>query len=451
MSVKSTVLLALLTSSLFAQDVNDLKSRIRAARAKVFPCLVHITSVEVVFVAGERRRTTSTGSGFFIDENGHVVTNFHVAGQATKLFVTLASKRKVDATLVAGDPYTDVAVLRVDPQQAFPDGRPVFAHFGDSKRLEVGDFVMAMGSPLSLSRSVSFGIISCRDRLLGSMRLAGHETGKYNTWLQTDAAINPGNSGGPLVNLAGEVIGVNTRANLAANNIGFAIPSDVVKEVVAALLEHRRVPRSQLGLKLQPLDSVEDTLLGSVREGVLVAAIVPASPAAQAGIRPGDFITRLDDRPFSAQFAEEIPALYRRIAQLSPKKSVVLTLLRGGATIRTPVTPNRLGRRIGRERQIMAWGITVRAVGPRDVRDRRLPDAHGVLVTGVKPGGAGVDRLERGDIVRTVQGKRVEDLDGFMRLALESIKKRDQLVRMILRRQGITDVTALRPRYKEKR
>ena len=146
--MKSILILVLLAWPLFAQDIDDLRGSIRAARAQVFPCLVHITSVEVVFVAGERRRTTSTGSGFFIDEQGHVVTNFHVAGQARQLFVTLASKRKVDARLVAGDPYTDVAVLQVDPRQAFPDGKPVFARFGDSNRLEVGDFVMAMAASI---------------------------------------------------------------------------------------------------------------------------------------------------------------------------------------------------------------------------------------------------------------------------------------------------------------
>ncbi|MHC4960277.1 MAG: trypsin-like peptidase domain-containing protein [Planctomycetota bacterium] len=447
--MRTALLLCCLALTSAAQDPGALRESMRAARARVFPCLVRIVNVEEVFSGGERRRSVTSGSGFFIDDKGHIVTNYHVAGQAQRLFVTLPSKRKIGAKLVAGDPYTDLAVVKVDPRKAFPEGNAPFAGFGDSDGLQEGDFVMAMGSPLSLARSVSFGIISCRDRLLGSMRLGGVETGKYNTWLQTDAAINPGNSGGPLVNLAGEVIGVNTRANIGANNLGFAIPSNVVKEVVAALMRHKAVPRSYLGLRLQPLDAVEDTLLGSVRDGVLVAAVDSGSPAARAGIQPGDFVTGLNGKPFSARFAEELPGLYRRISKLARDADATAKVLRREKTIEVKLRPVDLPSRVVQEREIKAWGITVRAITRKMALDQRLPDTTGVQVTGVRAGSAASGRLDVLDVIMTVQGKPIGGMDDFLARAGESVQRRDALVRLKLRRSSVDDVCALRPTYKK--
>ncbi|MHC4971839.1 MAG: trypsin-like peptidase domain-containing protein [Planctomycetota bacterium] len=426
-----------------------LRRRMRQAKDRVFPAMVYIVNVEEGFAGGRTQKSVSSGSGFLVDARGHIVTNYHVAGQGKVLVVTLASRHKLEAKLVAGDPYTDIAVLRVDPKLAFPDGKPAFAKFGDSDKLQEGDFVMAMGSPLSLARSVSFGIISCRNRTLGTMRVAGHETGKYNNWLQTDAAINPGNSGGPLVNLEGEVVGVNTLANLAADNIGFAIPSNVVRDVVAALLEHRRVPRSYLGLTLQPTEALENTALAAPREGVLVAAVAAGSPAQAAGIRPGDFVTRLNGAAFAARFVQELPGLYQRISRLPAGESMRLTVRRGGRVLEVTARPEALGRHLGRETQVEAWGITVRAITERMKLDLGLADRVGVMVTGVRAGGPASGRLERNDIIRTVQGNEVRSLAGFLRLAQESARREDDIVRLVFRRGTILDVTVLRPKEKE--
>ncbi|MFI5402151.1 MAG: S1C family serine protease, partial [Planctomycetota bacterium] len=358
------LLLALLLLPL-AEAQDPLEARLLAAKDKVFPALVHIVNVEEGFMLGRKQKSVSTGSGFLIDAQGHIVTNYHVGGEGKLLVVTLASKREVEAKLVAGDPYTDLAVLEVDPKAAFPDGPPAFASFGDSSRLQEGDFVVAMGSPLSLSRSVSFGIISCRERTLDSLEVAGQETGKYNTWLQTDAAINPGNSGGPLVNLAGEVVGVNTRAAIFANNIGFAIPSNVVRDVVDALLREGRVPRSDIGVKLQPLGALEHTLLASAEAGALVAAVDFGSPAARAGVRPGDVITALGGEPFAARFDEQLPGLYARISRLEAGKEARFSVRRAAEKLDLAVVPEPLGRGIGLESEAAAWGITVRAITPR--------------------------------------------------------------------------------------
>jgi serine protease Do len=448
--VRALALLCILAASAPGEEsLEVLRRRMRQATDRVFPSMVFIVNVEEGFSGGRTQKSVSSGSGFLIDAQGHIVTNYHVAGQGKVLVVTLASRRKVEAELVAGDPYTDLAVLKVDPAKAFPDGRPVFAGFGDSDKLQEGDFVLAMGSPLSLARSVSFGIISCRNRTLGTMRVAGHETGKYNTWLQTDAAINPGNSGGPLVNLEGEVVGVNTRANLAADNIGFAIPSNVVRDVVAALLAYKRVPRSYLGLTLQPTEALENTAIARPREGVLVAAVAEDSPAQAAGIRPGDFVTRLNGASFAARFVQDLPDLYQRVSKLPVAEPAKLTVRRGGQVLEIAARPEPLGRDVGRETQVEAWGLTVRAITGRMRLDLGLADRAGVIVTGVRAGGPASGRLERGDIIRTVQGEPVRHLAGFLRLAQESNRNDDEIVRLVFRRGTILDVTVLRPKEKE--
>jgi len=438
----SSLLLALLLLPRPAAGEGTLEARVLAAKDKVFPALVHIMNVEEVFIAGRKQKRASTGSGFLIDEKGHIVTNYHVGGEGKLLVVTLASKVEVEAKLVAGDPYTDLAVLVVDPKEAFPDGKPAFASFGDSSRLQEGDFVVAMGSPLSLSRSVSFGIISCRERTLDQLEVAGQETGKYNTWLQTDAAINPGNSGGPLVNLSGEVIGVNTRAALLANNIGFAIPSNVVRDVVEALLREGRVPRSDIGVRLQPLGALEHTLLASTEPGVLVAAVDFDSPAARGGVRPGDVITSLDDQPFAARFEEQLPGLYARISRLEAGKDARLKVRRAGERTEILVRPEPLGLGLTRESEVALWGITVRAITSRMRREMGFPDARGVLVTGVRVGSPAAGKLEQGDVIREVDGAEVKDLPEFLDAML---KAKEDLVRIGFRHGQVLDVTVLRP------
>jgi serine protease Do len=283
--------------------------------------------------------------------------------------------------------------------------------------------------------------------MLQTMSLAGLDTGKYNTWLQTDAAINPGNSGGPLVNLAGEVIGVNTRANLAADNIGFAIPSNVVRDVVAQLLEHRTVPRASIGVTLQPIGALEDTALRTGREGALVAAVEPGGAAERSGVRPGDLLTHLNDEPFTARFDEELPALYNRIAKLPLDEPATFVIRRGRVTGPVRVQPEPLGRTLGRESLVSAWGISVRGITERMSRQLGLPDTKGVLVTGVRAGSPASGKLERGEIIRNVQGVDVDGLARFLGAAGKSLRAREEFVRLIVRRGTVLDVAVLRPRF----
>jgi serine protease Do len=244
------------------------------------------------------------------------------------------------------------------------------------------------------------------------------------------------------VNLDGEVVGVNTRAALLANNIGFSIPSNVVREVVDALMRDGRVNRSDIGVRLQPLGALEHTLLASAEAGALVAAVDFDSPAARSGVKPGDVVTALDGSPFAARFEEQLPGLYARIARLEAGKEAKLTLRRGAEKLEVAVVPEPLGTGLSRETEVAAWGVTVRAITPRMRLELSLPDDQGVLVTGVRAGGPAAGKLERGDVIRKVDGGEVKDLAGLL---LASARGPAPLVRIAFRRGQVNDVTVLRP------
>ena len=213
---------AALGGSLVAQE------QLYAARDKVMPALVHIQPVVKDYQTGELKKQAVVGSGIVFHPDGYVLTNYHVAGKALRIICTLSNKEQIPAEFVGGDPATDIAVLKLDLTDFHGTIQP--AELGNSDSIQVGQQVLAMGSPLSLARSVSAGVISTKDRYFSSdYRLpSGEKTGRYNLWIQTDAAINPGNSGGPLVDMDGRVIGINSRATFLANNLGFAITADIV-------------------------------------------------------------------------------------------------------------------------------------------------------------------------------------------------------------------------------
>lgn len=230
----------------------------------------------------EERMERSLGSGFIIDALGHVLTNTHVIADATAVRVQLLDGQELEADVVGVDPATDLAVIRIQPF----DGMTILP-LGDSDAVRVGDWLMAVGNPFGLSSTVTAGILSARGRrdvpLGGALR--------YVDFLQTDASINPGNSGGPLLNMQGEVIGINTAVNREGQGIGFAIPSNMARQLLPSLVESGRVSRSWLGVFIDAVDPRHAAALGLTRdEGALVADVVPGGPAALAGIQPGEVI-----------------------------------------------------------------------------------------------------------------------------------------------------------------
>jgi len=396
---------------------SQLQDRILEARDRVSPALVNVQPITDVYSSGERRSSTGVGSGFIFDDQGHVITNYHVAGKAKRLIITLSNRERVSGVLVGEDPLTDIAVLKLDLREGQPAPAPVT--LGDSDALEVGEYVMALGSPLALQRSLSFGVVSSKDRFLSDeFKLpTGEKTGSFNTWIQTDAAINPGNSGGPLVNLDGEVVGVNARGAFGASSIGFAIPINIVKEVARDLIEKGQISRSWLGLTFQPLEELAQYFEAEQVEGAVIRSVDPDSPAERAGVRAGDVLLSYGGERVSAQFTEELPGIYKRIADTPVGENVKLVIARGGEELTLGATTEEESESSSGEMDCGSWGFTARGITRELALEFSLPDQRGVFVAGVKPNGAAFQaRLFPGDRIVAVGDEEVSDLESLRSL-----------------------------------
>ena len=401
----------------------DLQQAMYEVQDRALSALVNIQPITETFNRGETRKQSSIGSGFLIDDQGHIVTNYHVAGQAKQLMVTLSNKERLEAVLIGEDPLTDLAVIKIPAEKVAEYGLKPLS-FGSSSALQVGQFVMAFGSPLALARTMTFGIVSNTERYLpeGMSLPSGERTGEFNTWIQTDAAINPGNSGGPLINLDGEVVGVNARGAVFADNIGFAIPADTATKVVADLITGGEVHRGYAGAHFQALKDWEELFDLEVPRGVLVASIEPGSPAAASGLVAGDVVTRLGSWEGTVRFDEELPAVYQLIADLPIGEEAPVEVIRLGSpdVIELTLSTVETGRLQGDRFEATHWGFTVKGITDQMVFDFELPTKDGVLVEGVRTGGpAALGELSRGVIIVSIADRPVTDLDGFKALYAE--------------------------------
>jgi serine protease DegS len=278
-----------------------------------------------------QRIENSLGSGVIVDHGGHIVTNHHVIANADAIRVQLADERIADASIVGRDPDTDLAVLRIDLKNL-----PV-APMGRSDRLRVGDVVLAIGSPVGLSQTVTHGIVSATTRSLG--------VATFENFIQTDAAINVGNSGGALIDTTGAVVGINTAIiakNLGVEGIGFAIPVDLVRGVMGDIIQHGRVIRGWIGIVPEDVSDRQRQRLGLPASGVLILNLYVGSPAQRAGVQPGDVLTDIDGTPVRS--AQE--AIARVAAHRKPGEKIKLRILRNGKPIEltTQVTEQPRGR-----------------------------------------------------------------------------------------------------------
>ena len=379
--------------------------------------VVRIDVAEVTFKGGARRIVRGVGSGVIMTAEGQILTNAHVVSpQAEDISVTLANLERVNASLLGWDHWTDLALLQLDLEEVKERGLS-FSHagFGNSEELYPGMMVFAVGTPNGLIRTVTKGIISNTSRFFEDASLIrGHETGYFNTWLQTDAAINPGNSGGPLVTADGRVVGINTRAYLGANNLGFAVPASTAQFVLQALLDDGEIVRSYIGLKPGPLQDLEEFYELEVNTGLLINSVEPGSPAAETGLRPGDIVLSLDGAKVDGRFPEQLPPIQNKIAGYSVGSIIHLKVKRNGDTLDFEVKTEKLESRVGEKWVFEDWGLSVQKVSRANARERKLDSEDGVLVIGTQPAFPAAEAgLRRGDIIYKVNRHAIETLDGL--------------------------------------
>ncbi|MDI6774752.1 MAG: trypsin-like peptidase domain-containing protein [Verrucomicrobiota bacterium] len=350
---------------------------------KVKPALVQIRVVAVKYNEGQEKKFVTYGSGTIIDRRGYILTNHHVAGHSARLFCILANKEELEAELVGTDPLTDVAVIRIkgDGKREFPA-----AIFGDSAALKVGDTVLAMGSPQSISQSVTWGIVSNTEmttpRLLEDygfqFLMDGEEVGSLALWIAHDAAIYGGNSGGPLMNLKAEIVGVNE----ISLGLGGAIPGNLARSVAEQLMAKGHATRAWLGLEAQKLLKND-----APRTGALVSGTIAGSPAEKAGFRSGDVLIRLNGKKVDAGFREQLPLPHQTVADLPIGQAIEAVVLRKGVETALKVTATEREPMELKTVELKPWGITAGNISLLAAKELKRETRDGVLVTSCRPGG----------------------------------------------------------------
>jgi serine protease Do len=346
------------------------------------------------------RTVQGAGSGVIISKDGYVLTNNHVVDGAKELTVTLSDKREFKAQIVGRDPKTDIAIIKIDAGENLPA-----ATIGDSDKIKVGDWVMAIGNPFGLSSTVTLGIVSAKGRVIGA--------GPYDDFIQTDASINPGNSGGPLIDMNGEVIGINTAIVPNGQGIGFAIPVNTAKPLIPELEAHGEVTRGWLGVSIQSITpDLSNALKLEESKGALVAEVVPGGPAEKAGIKAGDVIVSFDGKP--VHDSHDLPAM---VAATKIGSEVPVGVMRNGKSVRLSAVIAKLesgeSNIEGSKRPAQGkWGLQLQELNPETARHLGLKDAHGVLVAGVQPGSPAYNAsIQPGDVIVEVNREAVKSVN----------------------------------------
>jgi len=368
------------------------------------------------FDPGMPRTTQSLGSGVVIDEHGHVLTNEHVVSRASRIRITLADGREFEATLVGADPNNDLAVLQIQSEEKIPYVVP-----GTSEDLVVGEPVIAIGNPFGLSNTVTTGVVSALDRSIRSGERA------FYGFIQTDASINPGNSGGPLLNAAGALVGVNTAIYQGAQGIGFAIPIDVALGVVHQLIERGEIAPVWLGIKLQDLDPEVGEMLDVPRgtQGALVAQVEAQAPAARAGVRRGDLISRMNGH--AVRNARDF---YSMLERAIPGESVELEVWRSGKLVPIRSGTEEISPDVvdGMAEQLLGLALEPETSG--GFRVRRVASQSGADRVGFRSG----------DILLRINGQALQDRQALRRSIL-ALRGRTHALVIVQRGPGRYNVT----------
>ena len=374
------------------------------------------------------RKVATGGSGFIISEDGYILTNHHVVEDAAEVIVSLQDRREFSAEIIGSDKKSDVALLKVETDENLP-----FLNLGDSEKVRVGDWVMAIGSPYRLNATVTAGIVSAKAR-----SVPGQST-SYIPFIQSDVAINPGNSGGPLFNLNGEVIGIN--AMIYSNRggymgISFTIPINYAEEIVSQLKEFGLVSRGWLGVAVQEVTKdLADSFGLDVPRGALIGSVLKDSPAEKAGLKNGDVITDFNGQQIV--YSGDLPLVVGRIP---PEKNVKATIFRDGKKIIVPVKIGKLDEKIAqnttedkKEDNGNILGFTVKEISTLSAEERKqLGQETGLVISDVTPGPASEAGIRRGDILDKIQFKDVKNIKDFEKI-LKNLKKGSTIAIRIIR------------------
>jgi serine protease Do len=380
---------------------------------------------------GAPREQRSLGSGFVFSADGFIVTNNHVIDGADSVKVNLQTDkngdRSYDAEVIGTDKETDLALLKIQADKPLP-----YLTFGDSDMLKVGQWVMAIGNPFGLDHTVTAGIVSAKGRTIGA--------GPYDNFIQTDASINPGNSGGPLIDLDGKVIGINTAIVASGQGIGFAIPSDLARQVIEQLKEYKSVKRGWLGVSIQNVDENSAKALGLEQaSGALVSSVTAGDPAEKAGIKAGDVIVAVDGVSVA-----DAGDLTRKIGDLLPGVKITLSVWREGKTVTIPlVLGERSAEKVAQGRPGApgsqgedVLGLSVRPVAEAEAKALELDRAQGLLVVEVSEGSpAAQNDLSAGDVILEANGKAVNTVTA-LKDVIEGDGREKGVVMLLVKRQG---------------
>src|SRR3990170_2933952 len=377
---------------------------------------------------GKELKRQSLGSGFIINKEGFILTNYHVVEHATEIIVTLSEdKKEYKAKVVGQDQKLDIALIRIKPDDSMP-----VAVIGDSEGLQIGEWVLAIGNPFGLGGTVTAGIVSQKGRIIGA--------GPYDNFIQTDASINPGNSGGPLFNMKGEVVGLNTAIIAGGQGIGFATPINMVKEILLQLKEGGKITRGWIGVTIQEVTpDIANSFGLKEPKGALVSSVIPGDPAEKAGIKTGDILIEFDAKEIT-----ELGDLPRTVAATSPGKNVAVKIVRDG-------TEKVLELKVGKKKEGVEEGTEEEGAKPavpeelgilaeditHDTAQRfGIEDTEGVFVHSVREGSPGDDAgIRRGDIEKEINRKPVRNVKEY---TAELKRSMDKEVVLFLVKRGKT-------------
>ena len=373
------------------------------------------------------RTQQGMGSGVIISKDGFVITNNHVVEGAAEVTVTLADHKEYKGRIVGRDPQTDLAVLKIDSKESFPAST-----LGDSDNLRVGDWVVAIGNPFGLDHTVTSGIVSAKGRVIGA--------GPYDNFIQTDASINPGNSGGPLLNMQGEVVGINTAIIPQGQGIGFAIPVNTIKPLIPQLETKGEVTRGYIGVNIQSITpELAKSLNLQDKKGALIADVAADGPAAKAGLKRGDVIVA-----FNGQEVADSHALPALVAGAPVDQPATVDVIRNGGKLQLPVKvgqlPSQRADKAANEPLAQParekWGLHLQDLNPHIAGQLGLKSDQGVVVVGVQPGSRAAEAgVHQGDVILEINQQPISSVADLM-AKINGSKAQDQLLLLVQRQNG---------------